>query len=320
VTAVRVTGLTKAYAGTSALAGVDLEVDEGQIHGLLGPNGAGKTTLLRVLFGLVRADGGSVELFGTRYDARAGWPLDGVAGFVEDPRFYPHMSAQANLELLALLDTDGSPDRIPELVELVGLSERRNDRVGAYSTGMRQRLGIAAALLRGPRLLLLDEPTAGLDPGGIRDFGALLRDLAASGVAVLVSSHQISEVEDACDAFTVLRRGVRVWSGSVEQLRAEAPGSGYRLVTSDDERAVTIIGSIADVEVTPSPRGDLVLFADDKALDGVVQTLGRADVTVRRLELLVAPLESMFFSLTRDDASTAPSARELAEHALSTSR
>jgi len=318
VLAVRVTGLTKSYGNSAALAGVDLEVAEGEIHGLLGPNGAGKTTLLRILFGLIRAEAGSVELLGQVYAAKSGWPLDGIAGFVEDPRFYPHMSAQANLELLARLDAEAAVAAIPELLDRVGLGDRGEDRVGGFSTGMRQRLGIAAALLRNPRLLLLDEPTAGLDPAGIRDFSALLRNLSDAGVAVLVISHLISEVEDACDGFTVLRRGVRVWAGSVAELRAAAPGSGYRIATSDDQRALGVAATLMDVTLTRSERGELVLFADDAALDDFVRALGRAEVTLRRLELLVAPLESMFFSLTRG-SDAAATAQELADHAMSAS-
>jgi len=195
VPAIKASGLRKSYGTSVALDGVELTVEPGEVRGLLGPNGAGKTTLLRILFGLVRPDEGIVDSTGR------------LAGFVEDPTFYPNLSAQANLEILAMLDRESTPARIPDLLRSVGLTSRGRHRVGGFSTGMRQRLGIAAALLRNPQVLLLDEPTSGLDPAGIRDVAALLRELAADGVAVVVSSHQIGEVESVCDTFTVRSNG-----------------------------------------------------------------------------------------------------------------
>ena len=217
--AVDARGLVKRFETTVALDGVDLLVGEGEVHGLLGPNGAGKTTLLRLLFGLIVPDAGTIELFGRRLAGPGQLPLDGVAGFVEDPTFYPYLSGRANLELLAELDGRSAADRVEPVLEQVGLAERGGDRVSGYSTGMRQRLGIASALLRSPQLLLLDEPTSGLDPAGAREIRALVRELCSEGVGVLVSSHQIGEIEDVCDGFTVLRRGKMVWHGTAAQLR-----------------------------------------------------------------------------------------------------
>ncbi len=238
--AVRANGLTKRYDSTIAVDHVDLEVRAGEVRGLLGPNGAGKTTLLRMLFGLVAPDAGSIELFGRPLHGPDRLSLDGVAGFVEDPSFYPYLSGRANLELLAELDGTGARQRIDAALERVDLLDRARDRVGGYSSGMRQRLGIAAALLRKPRLLLLDEPTSGLDPAGAREVAALLRELSSHGTAVLLSSHLIGEIETACDGFTVIARGRVVWSGTAAELRAQAPASAYALTTSDDERALEI--------------------------------------------------------------------------------
>jgi ABC-2 type transport system ATP-binding protein len=303
-------GIVKRFEGAAALDDVDLQVDEGEVRGLLGPNGAGKTTLLRILFGLVRPDEGSVELFGQALGATGSAALDAVGGFVEDPSFYPYLSGRANLELLAELDGGEAASRIDEVLERVGLSARAGDRLNGYSTGMRQRLGIAAALLRMPRLLLLDEPTAGLDPGGVREVGALVRELSADGVSILVSSHQIVEVEDVCDMFTVLRRGSVVWDGSAAELRAEAPGSSYWLVTSDDTRALELAQDQPGVRAVPIPRGGLELSADEGRLDAFVLMLGTNGVAVRLLELLASPVESMFFALTGEEpvaATEAPS-------------
>src|SRR5262245_18652914 len=233
--AVEVDRLSKRFGDTHALAGVGLRVDAGAVHGLLGRNGAGKTTLLRVLFGLLRPDAGAVRLLGRDAppaDVRA---REGVAGFVEEPRFYPYLSARRNLELLGWLD--GRPPAVDTALDAVGLAARRDERVGTFSTGMRQRLGLAAALIRRPRLLLLDEPTIGLDPSGARDVRTLVRELAGDGVTVFLSSHNMAEVDELCDSVVILDRGRVVWDGTLERLRAEAPTQSSRLATSDDDSA-----------------------------------------------------------------------------------
>jgi ABC-2 type transport system ATP-binding protein len=317
VTAVSARGLVKRFEETCALDGVDLRVGEGEVHGLLGPNGAGKTTLLRLLFGLVMPDAGAIELFGERVRGPGPLPLEGVAGFVEEPSFYPYLSGRANLELFAELDGGAARERIPEILERVGLGKRGDDRVSGYSTGMKQRLGIGTALLRSPRLLLLDEPTSGLDPAGARDIRALVRELCAEGAAVLISSHQIGEIEDVCDGFTVLRRGQVVWTGTAAELRAEAPGSAYAMFTSDDRRAIQMASSHAGVGAMPAPNGGVSLTADDASIDGYVVALGQAGIAIRRLELLVSPLESMFFALTGEPSDDPDAAR--AERVLTSS-
>ena len=300
--AVRARGLIKRFEGTIAVDHVDLELYEGEVRGLLGPNGAGKTTLLRMLFGLVAPDAGSIELFGRALDRSDRLALEGVSGFVEDPSFYPYLSGKANLELLAELDGGGARRRIDDALERVDLLARARDRVGGYSSGMRQRLGIAAALLREPRLLLLDEPTSGLDPVGTREVGALLQELSSQGVAVLLSSHLIGEIESTCDGFTVVARGRLVWSGSAAQLRAQAPASAYSLATSDDARALEIAELHPGVRARRSQTGELELEIKERELDSYVLALGQDGVAVRRLELRLGPLESMFFALTDDAA------------------
>ena len=296
--AIEVSGLVKAFGERRALEGVDLTVAEGEVRGLLGPNGAGKTTLLRILMGLVRSDGGTVELLGRSPEAT----LDGVGGFVEEPRFYPYLSARANLEVLARLDGASSASRIDEVLSLLELQGRAEDRVSGYSSGMRQRLGIAAALMRSPRLLLLDEPTTGLDPAGIRSVSSLLRSLAADGVTVLLSSHQIGEVEEVCDGFDVLSGGRVVWSGSVREMLLQAPPSPYWLTTSDDGRARTLAGERAGLELGPKDASSgLRLRASAEAMDSFVLALAEAGVAVRGLEQAMSPLESMFFALTGEE-------------------
>jgi ABC-2 type transport system ATP-binding protein len=317
VAAVRASGLVKRFETTIAVDGVDLVVGQGEVRGLLGPNGAGKTTLLRMLFGLVAPDAGEIELLGRPLGPLDEVRLDGVAGFVEEPAFYPYLSGRMNLELLAELDGSArAGGRVAEVLDQVGLSGRGEDRVSGYSTGMRQRLGIAAALLRAPALLLLDEPTSGLDPAGVREVGALLRRLASDGTAVLLSSHLIGEVEGICDSFTVLRRGRVVWSGSAAELRDQAPGSAYRFSTGDDERALELAAGHRGISATRMPTGELRLAARTGSLDAYVLELGQAGVAVRRLELLVSPLESMFFALTSDPEAGTAAPEVLAEQVL----
>ncbi len=303
VNAVRATGLGKRYGTTTAVDGVELAVAPGQVRGLLGPNGAGKTTLLRILFGLIHPDAGSVELLGRPLHGLGGEALEEVGGFVEEPAFYPYLSGRANLSLLARLDAGPSAAAVKDALARVELERRGDDRVAGYSTGMRQRLGLAAALLRSPRLLLLDEPTSGLDPGGTRAVTALVRELAAEGVAVLLSSHQIGELERVCDAYTVLREGRVVWDGSAAELVAQAPASAYALQTSDDELALRIAADQVGVRAGRSRRDELALSVHEGCLDDFVFALSDARVAIRRLDLLVSPLETMFFALTSGGAA-----------------
>jgi ABC-2 type transport system ATP-binding protein len=299
--ALDVRGLQKAFGDVRAIDGLDLTVATGQVHGLVGPNGAGKTTLLRILFGLVAPDAGVVALLGQAADDAETPSTQGIGGFVEEPRFYPYLTARRNLELMADLD-GGGQERIDEVLENVRLDDRADRKVGGFSSGMRQRLGLAASLLRRPRLLLLDEPTVGLDPSGARDMLAIVQTLASDGVTVVVSSHNMSELEGVCDGITVIREGRSVWHGSMEQLREESPAPAHRLETSDDVRAMELAKDDRRLAIMPDPGGWLTVSADREVLDAYVVTLGRSGVAVRRLDLLMTALESMFFSLTGERA------------------
>jgi len=297
VAAVAASGLSKRFGPVVAVDRVDLRVEPGTVCGLLGPNGAGKTTLLRLLLGLVRPDAGRIEFFGRRPAPAPG--LCGVAGFVEEPRFYPYLSARQTLQLFARLDGSDPQGRIDELLDLVGLEQKAADRrVGGYSTGMRQRLGLAVALLASPRLLLLDEPTTGLDPTGAREMRAVLARLAAEGVAVLLSSHDMDAVADICTTVTVLLSGRVVWDGTMDRLQAEAPAPEYRLETSDDARALAQSSSQPGVRAHEDGAGGLLVAAEREALDAFVLALGSEGIAVRRLAEVASSVEAMFLALT----------------------
>ena len=250
------TGLVKRYGEIVAVNGVDLTVERGDVFGYLGPNGAGKTTLLRMLLGLIRPTAGSAKLFGLDPLVDGVRALDGVAGFVEGPRFYSYLSGRRNLELLADYDGDGARSRIDGVLEIVELRDRAKDRVGGYSHGMRQRLGIAASLLRQPRLLLLDEPTTGLDPAGMRDMRDLVRRLAGEGITILLSSHLLNEVEDLCNRVAIIRKGSIVYDGPLKELLATA-ATGYRLRVTDPERARVVLLSQPGVDGVSLGDGQL---------------------------------------------------------------
>jgi ABC-2 type transport system ATP-binding protein len=226
-------------------------------------------------------------------------------GYVfQDATLLPWRTVRKNVELLAELDGGVPASRIDEVLDLVDLSGREQ-RVGGFSSGMRQRLGLAAALLRAPRLLLVDEPTTGLDPAGARDLRDLVRRLPAEGVTVLLSSHDMAEVDAVCDGVTIMSSGRVVWDGTVARLWAEAPAPAYRLWTSDDTRALELASREARVHALAEPDDGLSLTVEEGALDDYVLALGRAGVAVRRLELLVSPLESMFFALTGERSAPA---------------
>jgi ABC-2 type transport system ATP-binding protein len=290
-------GLVKRYGEIVAVDHVDLTVESGNVYGYLGPNGAGKTTSLRMLLGLIRPNEGAVRLFGRDPLDDGARALEGVAGFVEEPRFYPYLSARKNLELLAAYDGGGARGRIDEVLETVELAERAGDRVKGYSHGMRQRLGIAGALLRDPRLLLLDEPTTGLDPAGIRDMRDLVRRLAEQGMTIVLSSHILAEVEALCDRVAILRRGRVVFEGALAELRDEA-GGFYALRTTDQRRALRVCQEHAGLTGIRQDDGAVRFSGPEEAVASLSIALGDADVGILALVPHVPTLEELFFDVT----------------------
>lgn len=298
-------GLVKRYGDIVAVDHVDLTVEPGDVYGFLGPNGAGKTTTLRMLLGLIRPTDGAVKLFGRDPLVDGARALDGVAGFVEGPRFYPYLSGRKNLELLANYDRMGTErSDIDEVLDLVELRNRAKDRVGGYSHGMRQRLGIAASLLRKPKLLLLDEPATGLDPAGMRDMRALVRTLAAQGMTVLLSSHLMSEVEELCNRVAIIAHGVIIKESKLADLLAAA-GGHYELEVEDADHALAILRAHGVKDVTTAGRV-LSFTADRVDVARISIALGRAGVGIYTLSSESTSLERLFLSLTEGEKVDAP--------------
>ena len=305
--AVRARGLTKRFGDVVALDGVDLDIAPGQVHGLVGPNGAGKTTVLGLLLGLAVPDGGDLHVLGQPVRRALALP-DGVAGFVDGPGLYPSLTARQNLAALTALRGQGA-DGVDDALEQVGLTDVAHDRVRGFSLGMRQRLGLAAALLGRPRLLVLDEPANGLDPAGTRHVHRTLARLTAGGATVVLSSHRMDELAAVCSEVTLLAAGRVVFSGPVAKLAAESGALEHRVRTSDPAAALAVAGAVPDVLVQPAERRPsgldddvLVVRAPTAALDELVARLARDGVAVRELAPLVPPLEAAFLALTGDGA------------------
>jgi ABC-2 type transport system ATP-binding protein len=301
VTALVTRGLTKRYDGVNVDDGLDLAVNPGELYGFLGPNGAGKTTTIRMALGLIFPSGGEVELLG-RPMSRPGRDdaLRRTGALIEEPAFYRFLSGRRNLEAFARAGGDGEEVRrrlshVAEVLEQVGLSTAGDKRVKAYSQGMRQRLGIALALLGRPDLLVLDEPTNGLDPAGMREVRLLLRRLADGGTTVFVSSHLLAEVEAMCDRVGVLSRGRLVAEGPPGNLRGDA--EHLRIEVGDPERAVGILRDLAGVAGIDGEGRVLRVHLDGATPAQVNAALVSGGVAVGALVPERDTLEDVFMSL-----------------------
>ena len=292
-----IAGLSKLFGDRRAVDQVVFTVGRGRIHGLLGPNGAGKTTVLRMLLGSVRPDAGTIRLQGRTLAPEVPRGRCGIAGFVETPSFYPYLTASRNLELLSAWDGPGPHRRVEELLDRVGLADRSQSKVRGFSTGMRQRLGLAAALISDPQVLIVDEPTTGLDPAGIRELHALLADLAAAGHTVVLSSHDLDEVEQLCSDVTVLRAGTVVYTGTLDALTERSAERMWRVHTADDRVAALIADRNPGVQAR-SAGAVLMVKADLAEMDAYVLSLAAEGVAVRELRRDSLALEELFFQLT----------------------
>jgi ABC-2 type transport system ATP-binding protein len=289
-------GLSKRYGSRPAVSDLDLEVRHGEVLGFLGPNGAGKTTTIRMALGLIRPTSGWVEVLGRNVRDHRAEVLPRVGALVETPALYPYLSGRQNLRAFAHM-LGGVPDgRLDEVLALVGLADRQRDRVRTYSMGMKQRLGVAIALLNDPELLILDEPANGLDPAGIVEMRDLLRALAAAGKTVFISSHVLAEVQQICDRVAIIDRGRLVREATVADLvashgefvlRLEDPAPALELVRGQSWGTAARLDDGALVAASPTGRGrDLVRF------------LAQAGIWADTIDERQRNLEEIFLSLT----------------------
>jgi ABC-2 type transport system ATP-binding protein len=292
-------GLRKTYrswrgAKRQAVDGLDMSVEPGRVHGFLGPNGSGKTTTLRTLLGLVRANEGRMTLLGREVPAALPEVTPLVGAIVESPQFFGNFSGRRTLSLLAT--AGGVPQsRVDEILEQVGLRDRARDRVKTYSLGMKQRLAVASALLKQPKLLILDEPANGLDPAGIREMRDLMRGLAEGGTTVLLSSHILGEVQQICDEVTIISRGRRVVAGPVADVLASQDRGEYRIRVYDHVRAAEILRATGHtIEVHP----DFLLAHGVADPAAITEALAAHQLWVAELTPLTPDLESVFLQLT----------------------
>ncbi|HYD27739.1 ABC transporter ATP-binding protein [Brevundimonas sp.] len=283
-------GLTKTYGSVRALDGLDLSIPRGGVYGVLGPNGAGKSTLFRILLGLIRATDGTASVMGGGVGDVAA--MRRMGSMIETPRFPPYLNARQVLEWLARAQGIAGAADIPRWLERVGLAEAADRRVRGFSVGMMQRLGVAAALLSDPELIILDEPTSGMDPPGIQEMRALIRALADhEGVTVVLASHQLLEVQRVCDRVAILNKGKLVREGSVAELTTV--GERLRLMVSPAAQVLEVLGARGVAE------GDAVL-ADIKRDEGpaLIRSLAAAGVDIHEARWVGTDLESIFFTET----------------------
>jgi ABC-2 type transport system ATP-binding protein len=312
VAAVEVAGLRKVYRGglrrreRRALDGLDLVVAPGDIHGFLGPNGSGKTTTLRILLGLVTPDAGEVRLLGRSVPSELAAAVPEIGSVVEAPRFFPSFSGRRNLDLLARV-AGLERARVDEALEIVGLTDRARDRVKGYSLGMRQRLGIAQALMKRPRLLLLDEPTNGLDPAGIREVRRLMAHLASTGVTVLLSSHLLSEVQQICTSVTIVAQGRAVRTGTVDAVLAGGSAARVRLKVTDPAAATAVLAEAG----LATAQQDSWLMVTGAPPSDVNRMLGERGIWADELGPDHADLEDVVLSLTQATQAPAQAPQEI---------
>ena len=298
-------GLRKSYGKRLALDGLDLSVPEGVVYGFLGPNGAGKTTTMRLLTGLLHPDAGTIELLGSPFRRGDRKRLFEVGALVENPSFYPYLSGRKNLQVLASAGAPVPARRIDELLELVGLKERAKDKLSGYSLGMKQRLGIAGALLSDPKLLLLDEPANGLDPAGIVAMREMLRRLAGMGKTIFVSSHLLAEVRVLADVVGIIAAGKLVREGTLASMLSDQGVVRVRVARGDEPAARALLARIARTDSGPASDGDpwLAVHVEPGRAGELNRALAEAGVFASGLES-GTDLEMLFLQLTGGTAAS----------------
>lgn len=293
---IRTDGLTKRFGDNVAVNNLSMEVRRGHVYGLLGPNGSGKTTTMGMLLGLLRPTSGSFSLFGST--GRHEESLRRVGAVIESPALYPYLTGRQNLAYFQLISGRGSPGSVDQLLDRVGLAGRGDDRFRTYSLGMKQRLGIAFALLGDPDLVLLDEPTNGLDPEGMIEVRELIRDLGDGNRTVLLSSHLLHEVEQVCDSVTVIARGRLIAQGTVSDLTSANRREQVRVATTDDDKARVILSALDWVAEVEPVDGGLLATAPVRRSAELNAALAGSQVYVTEMGPVRTSLEDYFLEVT----------------------
>jgi ABC-2 type transport system ATP-binding protein len=297
--------LTKDFGKLRAVDHLDLEVCRGDVFGFLGPNGAGKTTTIRMIFGLIFPTSGHVQVLDHRVPGERVAALRHLGGFVEVPAFYPNMSARRNLRLIGSAGGHVTEERISEVLDIVGLLARGDTKVGGYSHGMRQRLGVANALLNKPEVIILDEPTSGLDPQGMKDVRELVRELGKGGTTVFLSSHLLHEVEQVCNRAVIINKGRTVIEGPVSTLRPRE--DAVKVMTADQDKAFETARALFGAQGVKWDEGYLVVRAGDEGVPELVRRLVADGIAVRAVVPAVEQgLEDFFLELTQSSDVDAP--------------
>jgi ABC-2 type transport system ATP-binding protein len=290
-------GLSKAFGNVQAVTDLTLRVPYGGVFGFLGPNGSGKTTTIGMLLGLIQPTSGRFRIFG---NAGAGTQtLERIGAIVETPAFYPYLSGRANLRYFQGICGRGKPGEVDELLEQVGLSERANRKYTTYSQGMKQRLGIAYALLGDPEFIMLDEPTNGLDPAGMAEVREFIAGLGKSGRTIILSSHLLHEVEQVCDSVAILSRGRLIAQGKVKDL-VNQRGGGVRLKATDNERAAKVLAGLGWLKNVRAENGYVVAGASPERSWEVTKALAEQGVYVTEMAPVTVSLEEYFLQVTEE--------------------
>ncbi|MEU6574773.1 ABC transporter ATP-binding protein [Streptomyces sp. NPDC046805] len=307
--AVRTSGLTKQYGPETGVFGLDLLIRRGEVYGFLGPNGAGKSTTMRMLVGLIRPTSGTATVLGHPAGTRSS--LRGVGALIESPALYPHLSGRDNLRILAgYASVPG--DRVETVLEEVGMTAKADVAFRAYSLGMKQRLAVAAALLKDPDLLILDEPTNGLDPEGMASMRDLITGLRRANRTVLLSSHLLAEVEHVCDRVGVIRGGRLIADGTVAELRRGAGEGGLTVTVDAPERAAELVRQLPEVRsATVAGDGKVRVAVDPGEAAAVNRLLVVNGLNVSELHREVRSLEDVFFDLVEDHRPAGPAPVEV---------
>lgn len=298
--ALQIQNVTKTFGRKTAVDNVSFDLYPGEVFGFLGPNGAGKTTIIKMVMGFFRPDEGTIIINGfnrkTHYEAA----MASIGGIVENPEMYNTLSARLNLKMYARLHKGVTSERIDEVLELVGLSDRADDPVKKYSLGMKQRIGLAQAMLHHPKVLILDEPTNGLDPAGIHLLRDVLKKLAhEEGVAVMVSSHLLSEMQLMCDRIGIISHGKLLQICSIEDLMQKAQSSSvYRIKTSNPSKAKEILSEVYPNRISNIGSDTLDIEIDETQINECVRTLVASGSDILGVQKQESTLEDIFLEIT----------------------